>query len=51
VCLAIQAKAHAAASLTDGSNSSKQFTKASRAPELTTALAKTGLCLATDLST
>ena len=47
----MQANAQAAASFTEGSNSSKQFTKASKAPELTTALAKTGECLATDLST
>jgi len=47
----MHAKAHAAASLTEGSNSSKQFTSASRAPELTTALAKWGECLATDLRT
>ena len=51
MCLAMQARAHAAASFTDGSNSSKQFTKASRAPELTTAFAKWGECLATDLKT
>lgn len=47
----MQAKAQAAASLTEGSNSSKQFTKASNAPEFTTALANTGECLATDLKT
>ena len=47
----MQAKAQAAASLTDGSNSSKQFTKASKAPEFTTALAKCGECFATDLRT
>lgn len=51
MCLAIHANAQAAASLTDGSNSSKQLTKASKAPELTTALARTGECLATDLRT
>jgi hypothetical protein len=49
--LAIHANAQAAASLTEGSNSSKQLTNASKAPELTTALARTGECLATDLST
>jgi hypothetical protein len=47
----MQANAQAAASLTDGSNSSKQLTRASNAPELTTALARTGECLATDLKT
>lgn len=47
----MQAKAQAAASLTEGSNSSKQVTSASKAPEVTTALAKTGECLATDLNT
>lgn len=51
VCLAIQAKAQAAASFTDGSNSSRQLTRASSAPEFTTALARWGECLATDLST
>lgn len=51
MCLAMHARAHAAASLTDGSNSSKQLTRASRAPEFTTALAKCGECLATDLRT
>ena len=43
--------ARAAASLTEGSNSSIQLTRASRAPELTTALARCGECLATDLKT
>jgi hypothetical protein len=43
--------ARAAASLTEGSNSSRQLTRASRAPELTTALARCGECLATDLKT
>ena len=47
----MQARAHAAASLTDGSNSSKQFTNASSAPDSTTDLAKCGECLATDLNT
>jgi hypothetical protein len=47
----MHANAHAAASLTDGSNSSKQLTNASNAPELTTAFAKCGECLATDLKT
>lgn len=47
----MQAKAQAAASFTEGSNSSRQLTSASRAPELTTALAKWGECLATDLKT
>jgi hypothetical protein len=47
----MQARAQAAASLTEGSNSSKQLTKASNAPEFTTAFASTGECLATDLKT
>lgn len=47
----MHANAQAAASLTDGSNSSKQLTNASKAPELTTAFAKCGECLATDLKT
>ena len=47
----MQARAHAAASFTDGSNSSKQLTRASNAPELTTAFAKCGECFATDLNT
>lgn len=47
----MHARAQAAASLTDGSNSSRQLTNASNAPELTTALANTGECLATDLNT
>ena len=47
----MQAKAQAAASFTDGSNSSRQFTNASNAPEFTTAFARTGECLATDLNT
>ena len=47
----MQARAHAAASFTDGSNSSRQLTNASNAPEFTTALARCGECLATDLST
>jgi hypothetical protein len=51
LCLAIQERAKAAASFTEGSNSSKQFTKASSAPELTTALASYGECFATDLNT
>jgi len=36
VCFAMYDRAHAAASLTDGSNSSKQTTKASNAPDCTT---------------
>ena len=44
-------KARAAASLTDGSNYSRQLTRASKAPEFTTALARWGECLATDLRT
>ncbi len=47
----MQASAQAAASLTDGSNSSKQLTNASRAPDSTTDLAKWGERLATDLKT
>lgn len=47
----MQAKAHAAASFTEGSNSSRQLTKASSAPEFTTAFAKCGECFATDLNT
>ena len=51
VCLAMQDKAHAAASLTLGSNSSRHTTKASSALESTTALASWGECLATALRT
>jgi len=47
----MQDKARAAASFTDGSNSSRQLTRASRAPELTTAFARWGECFATDLRT
>ena len=39
VCFAMYDKAQAAASLTVGSNSSRQTTKAYKAPESTTALA------------
>ena len=49
--LEIYDKAHAAASLTDGSNSSKQTTNASSADESTTAFAKVYECLATALKT
>ncbi len=51
VCLEIYDNAHAAASLTVGSNSSRQTTKASKAPESTTALANCVECLATALNT
>ena len=44
-------KAHAAASLTLGSNSSKQSTKASRAPLSTTDFANVAECFATALNT
>ena len=37
--------------MTYGSNSSKQITKASNAPESTTAWAKVALCFATALKT
>jgi len=49
--LAIYARAYAAASFTLGSNSSKQITNASNAPESTTAWAKVAECLATALNT
>lgn len=51
VCLAIQERAHAAASFTLGSNSSKQTTSAYKALESTTALASCAECLATALRT
>lgn len=44
-------KAHAADSLTVGSNSSRQTTSASKAPESTTAFASCVECLATALNT
>jgi hypothetical protein len=49
--LAIQANAHAADSLTPGSNSSIHTANESTAPELTMALAKESECFAIDLST
>ena len=49
--LAMYASAYAAASFTDGSNSSRQMTRASRAPESTTACANVAECLATALNT
>lgn len=49
--MAIYERAQAAASFTEGSNSSKQTTKASKAPEDTTAYAKDVECLATALNT
>ena len=51
IYFAIQLNAEAAASLTLGSNSSRQTTRASRAPELTTAQAREVECLATALKT
>ena len=51
VCWAIYPIAHAAASLTVGSNSSKHGTKVSNAFESTTACDRSGECLATDLRT
>lgn len=51
MCLAIYDNAHAAASFTVGSNSSRQTTKAYKAPESTTAFANYGVCLATALKT
>lgn len=51
MCLAIYDNAHAAFSFTVGSNSSKQATKESSAPESTTAYANYGECLATALNT
>lgn len=51
VCLAIYESAHAAASLTVGSNYYKQTTRAYKAPESTTALANWVECLATALNT
>jgi len=47
VWLAIYPNAQAAASLTEGSNSSKHNTNASKAPADTTAWANSGLCFAT----
>jgi len=51
VCLAIYDNAHADASFTLGSNSSKQTTKLSKAPLSTTAYANYAECLATALNT
>jgi len=51
VCLAIYDKAQAAASLTLGSNSSRQTTRLSNAPLSTTAYANYAECLATALNT
>ncbi len=51
VCFAIYDNAQAAASFTVGSNSSKQTTSASKAPESTTAFASCVECLATARST
>lgn len=51
LCCAIYPMAHAADSLTVGSNSSRHGTKASKAPESTTALASSGECLATARNT
>ena len=51
MCLEIYDKAQAAASLTEGSNSSRQTTRASKAAESTTALARVYECLATALKT
>lgn len=50
-CLAMADKAWQDASLTDGSYSSKNVTKLSKAPESITLLANVKLCLAMDLST
>lgn len=44
-------RAEAAASLTLGSNSSRHWTRASKAPELITAIASVEECFATHLST
>lgn len=51
LCFATYERAHAEFSLTTGSNSSKQFTNETRAPESTTAFANSGECLATALKT
>ena len=51
LCLAIYPRAHAAASFTPGSNSSRQMTRASKAPQSTTDWARPGECFATALST
>ena len=51
LCLAIKPKAHAAASLTPVSNSSKHPTNGSNAPLFTTSSANKALCLATLLKT
>ena len=51
VCLAMKESAQAAASLTVGSNSSRQTTNAYKAPESTTAFASWVECFATALRT
>ena len=51
MCFAIYDKAHAADSLTVGSNSSRHTTNAYNAPESTTAFASWVECLATARST
>lgn len=51
LCLAIYESAQAAFSLTIGSNSSKQVTRAYKASESTTACANSGECFATALNT
>lgn len=47
----MQAKAYAAPSFTFGSNSSRQVTKASKAPASITHCAKCSECFATDFNT
>ena len=51
MCLAMKESAQAAASFTEGSNSSRQTTSASKAAESTTAFAKVYECFATALKT
>lgn len=51
LCRAMYPSAQAADSLTPGSNSSRQITRASRAPQSTTDWASCGECLATALRT
>lgn len=51
VCWAMYPMAHAAASLTVGSNSSRHGTRVSNAFESTTACARSGECFATALKT
>jgi hypothetical protein len=51
VCLAIYERAHAAASFTLGSNSSRHTTKASKAPDSTIDWARVVECFATALRT